>query len=212
MDPLNQWKGDYSGQGSQPIENKDHFSDHFKGCCATNPISSIHGSLVNGFSEEATLHPVDFIRRSGHSRSRKLWEFTVGSTFNGGLQVIYNVFALIGNLFKSLTFALTGLCCSKAHCTIVKEGLKSSLTNIKEIFRNSLRAVPFGGHFLGKAFHELNQCSIHSNQAKQRRDTVSIQKFLDDSGAFNVKESDYLLDCSGSTYDTACLYNDSDTE
>jgi len=78
------------------------------------------------------------------SSSMRVFHFTVIPVVDGALKVVYNAFAFVGNIFRALDYLLTGEGKKFVAC------LGFAGTNLVEIVRNTLRAIPIVGHGLAK--------------------------------------------------------------
>lgn len=84
------------------------------------------------------------------------WDFFLGCTKDGGIKIVYNIAAIIGNVCEAvyhLLLTLPSLAEGKqaalTRLKLVGVRLSMCLSNCNEIIRNILRAIPFIGHVLG---------------------------------------------------------------
>lgn len=153
-----------------------------------NYISKIY---ANNFSKKAESFSQDFFANmtsADHTLFEKLAAVFISSTIDGALKISYNICAIVGNSALAVKYFVKAQ--SRYYWSEVNDDSKRIFdtyftasvvqvgmvcANIKEIFRNAIRLLPFGiGHALGTLFFRVNSAFFALETIKSRSENMLI--------------------------------------
>jgi len=114
------------------------------GCTAGRIFRSIGDSFTLGVFNFSDYKPSPVPDNRAVFHIKRIGHFSIIPIIDGALKVAYNIFAFVGNIFRALGNLLTGEGKKFVAC------LGFAGTNLVEIVRNTLRAIPLVGHGLAK--------------------------------------------------------------
>lgn len=114
---------------------------------------------------------------------RRMAQFTVVPLLNGGLKFVYNVFAFIGNFFRMIAHV--------GERNKMKACLGFMGTNLVEMVRNAIRAIPVVGHGLTKLASSVGRIPFVADLIEKKAE-FGKEAFAPDEGSEPAKEVEHL--------------------
>lgn len=113
-----------------------------------------------GYTRQCFEIALNLKKGEQHDSKNSIAKLALGNIVPGIIETLYHSIAIIGNVAKTLFYAIPAMVGYGNTRKEFKAALASSLSNFNQILRNAIRITPLFGHFLANLYDTAQLAAI----------------------------------------------------